>query len=243
MPADDFEQALVSHLSARGLGDQAAKLIADLLDTFLSFKVDPTPSPEFDAYVCFAFGNVVDGTGNFSAGPVNELLSQVVERRYSKTPKKIIAQWEIGELLRDRSSIPQSDLVSVGPKFDRTRGKAEYLSTQDFAKFVASQCKDNNFGRRLLVVAQWFHLARCVRDLVKAELEPVIIDQDEMPREFCNLSDCGQLWTTDESLHVLNTLIGSLDRYRKVENEKWMDANPLAPCVLPNRESRSRRKS
>lgn len=66
MPADGFQGDLVRHLLARGLTDQTALVIAQLLDSTLDFKVEPTENAEFDAYVCFAFGNEPDGTANLS---------------------------------------------------------------------------------------------------------------------------------------------------------------------------------
>jgi hypothetical protein len=230
MPADEFQGDLVRHLLGRGLSDQTAQVIAKLLDSCLDFKVEPTGTADFDAYVCFAFGNEPDGMANLKPGVVNVRLAEMVAARHKAAPKPIIAQWEIGEVLKDRSMVPRSDVVSIGQSFDRVLGKPDYQSTRTFLKDVAAYFRSTN-NKRLFVVAQWFHYARCVREVKLAGFTP-ILDQDAMPRDFCT-SNFGQLWTSEESRHVLHTLIGSFNRHRESENEAWKKAQSPASRVLP----------
>jgi hypothetical protein len=162
MPADGLQGDLVRHLLARGLSNQTAQEIARLLDTCLAFKVEPTEDGDFDAYVCFAFGNEPDGMANLRPGTENVRLAEVVAARHKTTPKPIIAQWEVGEVLKDQSLVPRHDVVSIGQSFDRVLGKPEYQSTRTFLKAVAEYFQGTT-DKRLFVVGQWFHYGRCVQ--------------------------------------------------------------------------------
>ena len=219
----EFERHIVEHLEARGVSRNVAEHIAGLLNDSLDFKINNIPSEDkaFDAYICFAFGNKPDQFANLQPGPVNEALAQVVKTMYKDCPKLIIAQWEIGELLKKDGEINPNDVHSYGQDFDKVMGRPIYQSTQSFLAKVANH--EDTAIKHLLVVAQWFHYARCVQEVENADARFVaVVDQDAMPKDFCSLG-FGQLWTSSEERFVLHTLIGSLNRARDKKNKAWKE--------------------
>lgn len=220
MGSQEFRNAIARHLEVRGASSDVAEHIAMWLDDFLDFKVEESPIGDFDAYICFAFGNEPDEFANLHPGELNEILARVVKEKYRHARKPIIAQWEIGELLKDVPQIEPNDIESHGQDFDKVLGRPVYQSTRSFLEKVAAKRREKPV-KRLLVVAQWFHYARCVKEVERAGFEPVV-DQDAMPKNFCT-ENFGQLWTSSEERFVLNTLIGSLNRYREEQNKKWQE--------------------
>ena len=220
MSSQDFRDAIAKHLDERGINREVATRIAALLDEFLTFKLRPDPSPAFDAYVCFAFGNEPDEFANLHPGKVNQELASIVKCMYTRTRKPIIAQWEIGELLKKDPDIGSADIESYGQNFCKVLGKPVYQSTRSFLDKVALDCEKKSI-KRLLVVAQWFHYARCVNEIKRVKLEPVV-DQEAMPKSFCT-ENFGQLWTSSEERHVLHTLISLLTKHREEQNKKWKE--------------------
>lgn len=218
MSPQDFRDAIAQHLEERGISRAVATRMAALLDEFLTFKLGPSSSRAFDAYICFAFGNEPDEFANLHPGKVNRELASIVKSKYIRKRKPIIAQWEIGELLKKDRDIDSAHIESHGQTFCKVLGKPVYQSTRSFLDKVASHCKEKSITR-LLVVAQWFHYARCVNEVKRVGLKPVV-DQEAMPKSFCT-ENFGQLWTSSEERHVLHTLISSLTKYREEENKKW----------------------
>jgi hypothetical protein len=213
MASEEFQNDVTRHLEARGISQTVAKHVAELLDTFLEFRVEGDTEDDFDAYICFAFGNKPDEVANLAPGRLNEALARVVRRKYENKKKPVITQWEIGKLLGD-----DIDIESYGQDFDKVKGQPIYQSTKSFLEKVARKDRSRPI-KRLLVVAQWFHYARCVQEVKNAGFE-VVVDQDAMPKDFCT-EDFGQLWTSSEDRFVLHTLIGALLRYREVKSEEW----------------------
>jgi len=220
MSSQESRNAIARHLEGGGISGDVAEQLAKMLDDFLNFKVEPSPARDFDAYICFAFGNKPDEFANLHPGKVNEELAEIVKSMYKHERKPIIAQWEIGELLKQDSDISIGDIESYGQDFCRVLGKPIYQSTRSFLTKVAPTCEKKSV-KKLLVVAQWFHYARCVNEIRRVNLEPVI-DQGAMPKSFCS-ENFGQLWTSSEERLVLHTLIQSLIRYREEENKNWKD--------------------
>ncbi|MGH9879113.1 MAG: hypothetical protein ACRD5H_15905, partial [Nitrososphaerales archaeon] len=210
MASEKFQNDITRHLETRGISQSVAKQVAELLDAFLEFRVEGGSEDDFDAYVCFAFGNKPDEFANLQPGELNETLARIVKDKYKNKRKPIITQWEIGELLNKEPDIDQKDIESYGQDFDKVFGKPIYQSTKSFLDKVARKDRSTPI-KRLFVVAQWFHYARCVQEVKNAGFE-VVVDQDAMPKDFC--TKCfGQLWTSSEERFVLHTLIGSLNRY------------------------------
>ncbi|OGA26184.1 MAG: hypothetical protein A3I02_07535 [Betaproteobacteria bacterium RIFCSPLOWO2_02_FULL_67_26] len=151
---------------------------------------------------------------------MNQELASIVKSMYIRKRKPIIAQWEIGELLKKDPDIDSSHIKSFGQTFCRVLGKPVYQSTRSFLDKVAAYCRRKSV-KRVLVIAQWFHYARCVNEVKRVGLKPVV-DQETMPKSFCT-EKFGQLWTSSEERHVLHTLISSLTKHREEENKKWKE--------------------
>ncbi len=98
----ELRSHLTEFLLAQGVGAFSEELTFIVVDRLLRFEVPYVQEAvEADAILALSFGNREDIAGNIIPGPVNEALAGVVIRYYKERPRKVFAQWEIAELLKN----------------------------------------------------------------------------------------------------------------------------------------------
>ena len=153
--------------------------------------------------LAFAFGNRDDGR----PGPVNEALAAVVADIALATGAKVIAQWEIADVLVATHGLPAAGATAIRP-VRQADGTVVYLSTRGVVEAAVAIAGGADQLGPTAVVAHADHAQRCLRRCRSLGVDARLPEGVELPKIYD--PESGQPWTR------------SRDRYR--EHERKMAA-------------------
>lgn len=147
---------LTEFLLSQGVGAFSEELTFIVVDRLLRFDLPfVQEGVESDVILALSFGKRLDPAGNILPGPVNEELAAVVSRYYRERPRKVFAQWEVAELLKN--DVDPEHLITIAPKVDPETGEKLHLSTQGVINHLSVELES---GKKVFVVAHRDHLVR-----------------------------------------------------------------------------------
>ncbi len=148
-----------------------------------------------DTILAFAFGNCDDGR----PGPVNEALAALVANLWQITDARIIAQWEIADVLMGEHGMSVDVVTAIHP-VRQGDGTVVYLSTRGVAEAaVAIGGAAKGLGSTV-VVAHVDHAQRCLRHCQAVGIDARLPDDFELPLIYD--PESGQPWTRSRDRYL-----------------------------------------
>jgi hypothetical protein len=206
---EEIRSYLISEGIPMAYAGQFASIVKKLILTWR--PENPGNPDEAKAIVAFSYSYRFLSNGNRIPGPINELLAQNIIEHYEKFPRPIFAQWEIAKCFG--AKIPLSRFCVINPEINLKKGIAEYLSTEGVLKSAMAQGLNPKEHNPILVIAQRFHLPRCVWLCELPEFGfKTVSDPDHMPDRYD--PESGQLWTHEFMSQIVGDIISRFATYR-----------------------------
>ncbi|MGH1364496.1 MAG: hypothetical protein ACRBF0_13130 [Calditrichia bacterium] len=199
----ELRNQLTEYFFSQGLGAFSEELTFIVVDRLLRFELPYIRDAiESDVILALSFGNRTDADGNTYAGPINEQIAALASRYYKERPRKVYAQWEVADGLRN--DIPEEHLIRLEPFIDTKSGDEQYLSTQ---AIVNQMSINHKHGTSVFVVG---HRDQLVRATWIAENGGFLAYSDSAMMTGEYDSESSQLWTRTRMSYLKHDFLSRL---------------------------------